>query len=73
MPITIIKAPRQFNLVKLKKYCEKTGDTQAAVHARRNKGIWLDGKHTVIGPDGNVWVNIDEVEKWVKHGNLAKA
>lgn len=29
--------------VKLKKYCQDSGDTSHAVHAKRKRGIWLDG------------------------------
>lgn len=55
--------------VKLRKYCEISGDTTHAVHAKRKKGQWLDGLHCKIGPDGNLWVNLTEVEKWVEHKN----
>ena len=52
--------------VKLKKYCELTGDTAPSVHAKRHKGQWLDGFQSKIGPDGNLWINLIEVEKWVE-------
>lgn len=55
--------------VKLKKYCQDSGDTSNAVHAKRKKGIWLDGVQCKIGPDGNIWINLTEVEKWVENGN----
>jgi hypothetical protein len=58
------------NWVKLKKYCELSGDTSNAVHARRKKGLWLDGIQCRIGPDGNLWVNLAEVEKWIESTNL---
>ena len=57
--------------VKLKKYCELSGDTSDAVHAKRRKGIWLDGIHCKVAADGNLWVNLIEIEKWVEKGNLA--
>ncbi len=57
--------------VKLKKYCQISGDTSNAVHAKRKRGMWLDGIQCKIGPDGNVWINLDEVEKWVENGNKA--
>lgn len=56
--------------VKLKRYCELSGDTPNAVHARRKKGLWLDGVQCKLGPDGNLWVNLDEVEKWVESDSL---
>lgn len=52
--------------VRLKKYCEYSGDTVAAVRARRKKGLWLNGIQCCIGPDGKLWVNLNEVERWVE-------
>ena len=57
--------------VKLKKYCQDTGDTSNAVHAKRKRGMWLDGVQCKIGPDGNIWINLIEVERWVEYGNKA--
>lgn len=54
--------------IKLRKYCEISGDTSDAVHAKRKRGIWLDGLQCKVGPDGNLWVNLTEVEKWVESG-----
>lgn len=57
--------------VKLKKYCLDSGDTANAVHAKRKKGVWLDGIQCKMGPDGNLWINLIEVERWVENGNKA--
>ena len=57
--------------VKLKKYCLDSGDTANAVHAKRKKGVWLDGIQCIIGPDGNIWINLIDVERWVENGNKA--
>lgn len=54
--------------VKLKKYCELSGDTPAAVHGKRKKGAFLEGVHCKVAPDGNLWVNVEAVEKWVEDG-----
>lgn len=51
--------------VKLKKYCELTGDTAAAVHARRRCGKWLDGVQCRIADD-LLWVNLLEAQRWVE-------
>ena len=59
--------------VKLKKYCLDSGDTANAVHAKRKKGVWLDGIQCKMGPDGNIWINLIEVERWVENGNKAIA
>lgn len=57
--------------VRLKKYCELTGVTNNAIHQWRRKGVWLDGVQCKIGPDGNVWVNLTEADKWVQNGSMA--
>ena len=57
--------------VKLKKYCELSGDTPHAVHARRRKGIWLDEIQCRLAPDGKLWINLVEVEKWVENGRIS--
>lgn len=56
--------------IKLQKYCNLSGDTSNAVHARRKKGIWLDGIHCQVR-NNNLWVNTEAVEKWVKDGTIA--
>lgn len=52
--------------VRLSRYCELTGDTADAVHKRRRSGRWLDGVHSRIGPDGKVWVNLENSQRWVE-------
>jgi len=59
------------NWVKLRRYCEISGDTSNAVHAKRKRGMWLDGVQCKVGPDGNIWINLVEVERWVENGNKA--
>ena len=56
--------------VKLKKYCELSGDTAHAVHAKRRKGIWLDEQQCRLAPDGNLWINLVEIDKWVENGKV---
>jgi uncharacterized protein (DUF2235 family) len=50
----------------LAKYCEVTGDTSDAVHARRRKKQWIDGVQTIVDPNGNLRVNPEEINKWVE-------
>ncbi len=57
--------------VKLKKYCELSGDSPEAVRIRRKRGKWLNDVQCKVGPDGNLWINLIEVEKWVERGNQA--
>lgn len=53
-------------LVKLFKYCEISGDTQEAVYSRKRKHVWSEGAQLVKAPDGTLWVDLEEVEKWVR-------
>ena len=55
------------NWVKLKRWCDLTGDTPDAVHARRKTAKWIDGVHCKVC-DGKLWVNISEGQAWVSHG-----
>ena len=69
MAVIFQKTAKPHKWVRVNRYCELTGDTPAAVHARRKKGIWLDGKHTTLAPDKKLWVNLEETERWVEYGN----
>ncbi len=51
--------------VKLEKYCELTGETTDSVESKRRSGKWIEGTHWRIPADGRVWINLEEVEKWV--------
>lgn len=55
--------------VRLAVYCQISGDTADAVHARRRKRQWIDGVQCRVGPDGNLWVNPGEVNKWIESSN----
>lgn len=55
-----------YRWVKLKQHCSVTGDTSDAVHARRRKRVWVDGVHCRLGPDGNLYINPEEYNKWVE-------
>jgi hypothetical protein len=55
-----------YRWVKLPEHCRQTGDTPDAVHARRRKRVWHDGVHCRVGPDGNLYVNPEEWNKWVE-------
>lgn len=52
--------------IRLSKYCELSGDTAYAVRHRRSRGIWVDGVHVTVAADRKLWVNIDEVDRWVE-------
>ena len=65
------KTVKQIEWVKLAKYCELTGETRDSVMKKRSSGMFIDGVHCKIAPDGNIWINLAEVEKWVEQGNQA--
>jgi hypothetical protein len=54
-----------YEWIRLSLHCEATGDTPDSVHARRRKRQWIDGVHCRLGPDGNLYVNPSEYNKWV--------
>jgi hypothetical protein len=53
-----------FKFVKLRKYCELTGDTPMAVHNRRRRGYWIDGVHCKVLSGRRLWINPAEVNIW---------
>lgn len=55
-----------YRWVRLAVHCAATGQTPDAVHALRRKRIWIDGVHCKVGPDGNLYVNPEEYNKWVE-------
>lgn len=54
--------------VKAKKYYELSGETKDSVRHKRESGHFIDGIHTKIAEDGNLWVNLEAVEQWVENG-----
>jgi hypothetical protein len=58
--------PNGYKWVRLAVHCAHTGDTPDTVHARRRRHIWVDGVQCRLGPDGNLYVNPQEYNKWVE-------
>jgi len=52
-------------VITLRRYCDITGETTQAVHDRRRKGEWVDGKHCHI-KRGRLWIDVPEVANWVR-------
>lgn len=61
---TIFATPLRW--VRLAVYCQISGDSADAVHSRRRKRQWTDGVQCRVGPDGNLWVNPEEVNRWIE-------
>ena len=55
--------------VRLAKYCELSGDTTDAVYQRRKSLEWVEGVESMVGPDNKIWINLEEVERWVEGRN----
>jgi len=52
--------------VKLRKYCELSGDTKDAVNAKRKNGLWAEGVQWRKAPDNKIWINLEAIDKWVE-------
>lgn len=61
-----------YRWIKLAKHCEITGDTPDAVHARRRKHQWTDGVQCRLGPDGKIYINPEEWNRWIEGSRLPK-
>lgn len=51
--------------IKVKKFCELTGYTPAAIHLKISRGVWLNGREYTKAPDGNILVSIKGYEDWI--------
>lgn len=49
----------------VKKYHELTGKTEKAFNRMREDGKIAEGLHWKKGPDGRIWVNLEEMDRWV--------
>jgi hypothetical protein len=58
--------PAAYRWVRLAVHTAATGQSADAIHALRRKRQWTDGVQCKIGPDGNLYVNPEEYNKWVE-------
>tara|TARA_B100002049_G_C15952828_1_gene321191 strand:- start:158 stop:352 length:195 start_codon:yes stop_codon:yes gene_type:complete len=62
------------NVVPLKAYCAMSHESKAAVEARIERGIWLEGVHYFkIKNVRERWIDIKAVEEWARNGGSARA
>ena len=54
--------------VLIKRLAELTGYSEDAVRHKVKNGTWLPGRIWRKAPDGRIFVNIDEFERWVETG-----
>lgn len=55
--------------VTLKRYCEITGETPAAVRAKIQRGEWAEGLHYFRDPYKHIWIIPEGVNQWLKNGS----
>jgi hypothetical protein len=63
MDNTVLLTPARFVTVRLA--ATLTGLTPKAIDRKRERGIWLEGKHW-RKVDGNVLIDMKEYERWVE-------
>jgi hypothetical protein len=52
--------------VRIKKFIELTGYTEKAVRGKIHEAVWLEGKHFRRAPDGNICINLEAYDAWVR-------
>ncbi len=52
--------------VLIKKLTELTGITDDAVRAYIKRGVWLMGIHWKKAPNSRIFVNLEEIKKWIE-------
>ena len=62
------------NVVPLKAYCAMSHETKAAVEARIERGIWVEGVHYYkINKVRERWIDIKAGEEWARNGGSCRA
>jgi hypothetical protein len=60
--------------VTIKKFCELTGFSEAAVYTRKAKGIWLEGDVWRYAPGSKkILMDLQAYEAWVGNGEAPQA
>jgi len=60
--------------VTIKKFCELTGFTAAAVYTRKAKGVWLEGGVWRYAPGSKkILIDLQAYDAWVENGDSTSA
>ncbi|WP_398491381.1 excisionase [Variovorax sp.] len=59
--------------VLVNRFAEITGYSQNAVRHKIKGGVWIEGRIWRKAPDGRIFVNLLEFERWVESSALVKA
>jgi hypothetical protein len=55
--------------VRIKKAAELFDYSVRAIQSKIYRNDWLEGTHYVKAPDGRVFIDVEEVEKWIAGSN----
>jgi hypothetical protein len=61
----------QLEWVLIPLFASLTGYTEKAIRAKIERGVWLQGKHYRVAPDGRITMNLLEYYKWVEGAKAA--
>lgn len=53
--------------LKIKKFCELSGWTEASVRHMINDGVWMDGREYIRMPNKCLFISIKGYEAWISH------
>lgn len=59
--------------VLIKRFAEITGYSENAVRHKVKNGTWVEGRIWRKAPDGRIFVNVAEFERWVESEHHAAA
>ena len=59
--------------VLINRLAEITGYSEDAVRHKVKNGTWMQGRIWRKAPDGRIFVNVDEFERWVESGRQLAA
>ena len=59
--------------VLINRLAEITGYSEDAVRHKVKNGTWLQGRIWRKAPDGRIFVNVEEFERWVESGRQLAA
>ena len=54
--------------IKAAAYAEKSGYTVDAIDSKRRNGVWLEKVQWIKAPDGKVFIDWRECDKWIEQG-----
>jgi len=56
--------------VLIPRFSSLSGYSEKAIQRKREAGVWLENVHWKKAPDGRIFINIEQVDKWVENGSM---